>query len=337
MAKNYFKILIFLLAVAIIVPQIVFAAWYNPFSWGIWNKIFHFQKTEQQQGKVVCAMDTKLCSDGSYVSRHGAKCEFDACPTETGIGKCELDKDCPQIRCIKAHCPESKCINNTCQMGLFWDVVYPLYSGVNWETVGQKKNTVPASNIALEGYGLKGQGKINQNQDAQKFFDYYDKKLKAAGWSIENNFAADGVKGSQIGYKKDENYIVLSYNITPGKVTSKENEPLRWTCPCQVQYEIFTGIASVKNPVVSKNFVCDNNKSITANFNSSGVDIKLNDGRNFSLKSAYSVSGAKYTDGVNESFMFWSKGVVAGECTAFVMEKVDNKVTQTYTNCKCKN
>jgi len=29
---------------------------------------------------VFCAQDAKKCSDGSYVSRHGPKCEFAACP-----------------------------------------------------------------------------------------------------------------------------------------------------------------------------------------------------------------------------------------------------------------
>lgn len=205
---------------AIIVPQVALAAWWNPFSWGIWNWLFHFQGTEQQQ-------------------------------EQTNVGKCDIDKDCPAIQCIKAPCPQNKCINHTCQLGLLWDDIYPFYAGVNWETVGPKKMTVPVSDLALEGYGVKGQGKINQNQDAQKFFNYYDNKLKSAGWAVENNFAADGVKGSQIGYKKGTDYIVLSYNITPGKVTSGENEPLQWTCPCQVQYDVFAGSAVSKNAPVA--------------------------------------------------------------------------------------
>ena len=46
--------------------------------------------------------------------------------------------------------------------------------------------------------------------------------------------------GSQVGYQKDGNYIVLWYNIKPGKVTSSANEPLQWICPCDVTYTIFT-------------------------------------------------------------------------------------------------
>lgn len=29
---------------------------------------------------TVCAMDAKLCPDGSYVGRQGPKCEFTPCP-----------------------------------------------------------------------------------------------------------------------------------------------------------------------------------------------------------------------------------------------------------------
>jgi hypothetical protein len=47
MQNKYIKFLLVALVVAVIVPQITLAAWYNPFSWGIWNRIFHFQRTIQ--------------------------------------------------------------------------------------------------------------------------------------------------------------------------------------------------------------------------------------------------------------------------------------------------
>lgn len=49
MQNKYTKLLIIILAVAIVVPQVTLAAWWNPFSWGIWNRVFHFQRTEQKQ------------------------------------------------------------------------------------------------------------------------------------------------------------------------------------------------------------------------------------------------------------------------------------------------
>ena len=35
-------------------------------------------------GGTVCTQEAKLCPDGSYVSRHGPKCEFDPCPIPPG-------------------------------------------------------------------------------------------------------------------------------------------------------------------------------------------------------------------------------------------------------------
>jgi hypothetical protein len=80
MKNKYLKLLVVALAVAVIVPQITLAAWWNPFSWGWVNKIFRFQKNEQKQEQVICTQDAKLCPDGSYVGRQGPKCEFKPCP-----------------------------------------------------------------------------------------------------------------------------------------------------------------------------------------------------------------------------------------------------------------
>lgn len=35
---------------------------------------------------VICTADAMLCPDGSYVSRHGPNCEFNACPVATSTG-----------------------------------------------------------------------------------------------------------------------------------------------------------------------------------------------------------------------------------------------------------
>lgn len=36
--------------------------------------------TQNEEEKVACTMDAKMCPDGSYVGRTGPKCEFEACP-----------------------------------------------------------------------------------------------------------------------------------------------------------------------------------------------------------------------------------------------------------------
>ena len=71
--------LILLIAV-LVIPSVALASWWNPFSWGMWNSIFH-KSTPTTQAPVACPMIAKLCPDGSSVSPKGPKCEFPACPT----------------------------------------------------------------------------------------------------------------------------------------------------------------------------------------------------------------------------------------------------------------
>jgi len=43
--------LVLTLLVLVFAPSFALAAWWNPFSWGVWNRVFHFQRTEQKQEK----------------------------------------------------------------------------------------------------------------------------------------------------------------------------------------------------------------------------------------------------------------------------------------------
>ena len=117
MQNKYLKFILVALVVAFVVPQIALATWWNPTTWhfGWLNMVFHFQQTEQKQNKdnpVACTMEAKQCPDGSYVSRQGPKCEFKPCPGE----RCKKDTDCPTIYCIKAPCPQNKCVNGACKL-----------------------------------------------------------------------------------------------------------------------------------------------------------------------------------------------------------------------------
>jgi len=78
MKKN---ILFIVLISALIIPQMVLAAWWNPFSWKIWKNMGDlFGK--KNEPVVICTQDAKLCPDGSYVARQGPKCEFAECPSQ---------------------------------------------------------------------------------------------------------------------------------------------------------------------------------------------------------------------------------------------------------------
>ena len=76
-------------------------------------------------------------------------------------------------------------------------------------------------------------------------------------------------------------------------------------------------------------FICDDNKSIIANFEIDEINhidqvrLVLSDGRSFVLPRAISASGARYAFD-DESMVFWNKGT-----TAFITE---NGV-ETFSNC----
>jgi hypothetical protein len=56
-----------LLLVVLVVPSVALAAWWNPLSWGIWNRVFHWQSQNQtvQRGNTGQTADWKTYSDSS--------------------------------------------------------------------------------------------------------------------------------------------------------------------------------------------------------------------------------------------------------------------------------
>ena len=56
------SILIIIMIIAIVIPQITLAAWWNPFSWGFWNSIFHRQipATQHNQNNQTSITDKFL-------------------------------------------------------------------------------------------------------------------------------------------------------------------------------------------------------------------------------------------------------------------------------------
>ncbi|MCX6723310.1 MAG: hypothetical protein NT094_04595, partial [Candidatus Staskawiczbacteria bacterium] len=123
--KKYLKYFLLIAIIAFIVPQITLAMWWNPFSWGFWNSLFHKQTPTTQ---VVCTKEAKLCPDGlTTVGRQGPKCEFTPCPVKYS---CHTNSDCisqctngcvnnswaqkniDNSECLRAW--SCSCINNVC-------------------------------------------------------------------------------------------------------------------------------------------------------------------------------------------------------------------------------
>ncbi|MBN2198137.1 GerMN domain-containing protein [Candidatus Wolfebacteria bacterium] len=62
---------IFIVLIILVVLIAILLAWF-----------FIINNSENNEKPIVCAMDVKICSDGSYVSRFGPDCEFAPCPKE---------------------------------------------------------------------------------------------------------------------------------------------------------------------------------------------------------------------------------------------------------------
>lgn len=62
----------------LLVPYILWVSFAGYLNFSIW------QLNASGSGQVACTQEAKLCPDGSYVGRTGPKCEFTACPNESG-------------------------------------------------------------------------------------------------------------------------------------------------------------------------------------------------------------------------------------------------------------
>ena len=69
-------------ALVAISPSTAHAAWWNPFSWGIFKRQAQ-EVPEPRPIDIACTMDARQCPDGSYVGRVAPSCEFAPCPTTT--------------------------------------------------------------------------------------------------------------------------------------------------------------------------------------------------------------------------------------------------------------
>ena len=112
------SVLIILILVIFIVPQIALAVWWNPFSWGVWNNIFHFKQQEQKQEKLI----------GGDKDAHG-------CLIAAGYSWCEVKQKCLRTWEEKCEAAINKTISdqNDCTLGAKCDngsyCYYSVYNG----------------------------------------------------------------------------------------------------------------------------------------------------------------------------------------------------------------
>lgn len=117
--------------------------------------------------------------------------------------------------------------------------IYPLYLDADWQTPVVESFLIGtttysgASIISAPIYvGMNPGGVFTA------FEQYYNKKLKSLGWQVDNDFAAGGHVGGQIGYRKGSNIILTRFQIN--YQSKLENAPSE--CPCDVTLSLFSTV-----------------------------------------------------------------------------------------------
>lgn len=76
----------------------------------------------------------------------------------------------------------------------------------------------------------------------EKFFTYYDKKLLAAGWVMDNTVGVGGVGSAGWGYIKNNALLYLYYSTEYATTIEYPDRSPDFNCPCNVTYKIFYGV-----------------------------------------------------------------------------------------------
>lgn len=116
-------------------------------------------------------------------------------------------------------------------------VLYPLYSGANWEA--PKAETVTIGTSTYSGVSVSSlvvMPTMDPGSIFTPFERYYDNKLKSLGWKIDNYLAAGGHTGGQTGYRNAGELILVRFFILYHAVT--ETAPSE--CPCDVTLSLFS-------------------------------------------------------------------------------------------------
>ena len=95
--KKIISILIIVMMIAFVVPQVTLASWWNPFSWGFWNKILNWKV---QNPAVEKTIGGDKGSNGCLIAAGYSWCEIKNKCLRTWEEKCEIElkPDLPSSR-----------------------------------------------------------------------------------------------------------------------------------------------------------------------------------------------------------------------------------------------
>lgn len=111
-------------------------------------------------------------------------------------------------------------------------VVMPLFPNIEWN---DPKKIGVGYEITSKTESYATEYPSEKRETVENFRQFYNTRLEAAGYMIDNNTLADGPTGSVWGYRKGNLLIVFSYNST---VTYISDDSPEATCPCTRQFKI---------------------------------------------------------------------------------------------------
>jgi len=113
----------------------------------------------------------------------------------------------------------------------------PLYADAAWGTSDVERLTIGTSTyLGASVASTPVTDTTDPGSVFTPFEKYYDKKLKALGWSVANDLAAGGPIGGQTGYRKADGIILTRYHIDYHTVSSTSPSQ----CPCDVTLSLFS-------------------------------------------------------------------------------------------------
>lgn len=230
--------------------------------------LYYYAK-KQAPSQIACTQEAKLCPDGSYVSRTGPNCEFEACPSTDSTGSPQASSGQPSMDLGQSELTDATIA----------DPFPPLFLGVKWEEINSEKipegrvyvSVSPSESRYINLPGKFFEAKITDVTQAQfvdgkvgaMFQQYYrDETGKdPARWlnQVEVNrfdlypVSADGPRGSFWGYlfyqpSADAIWLLgLSYGVNYRGPRVEEYR----TCPCDVTLHVFES-DQVKASEISK-------------------------------------------------------------------------------------
>ncbi|HET8580886.1 MAG TPA: hypothetical protein VFL98_00245 [Candidatus Paceibacterota bacterium] len=116
-------------------------------------------------------------------------------------------------------------------------IAYPLYPSLSW---GAEQ---PSTQAGVSGYAVSSRPVVGVSDIAsttEGFVRYYQSKLAADGWSVDNSLAAGGPGADVAGYRKGNAVFIYAYS-TDFKGT-QPGEPV--SCPCDVTFTLFSSEAA---------------------------------------------------------------------------------------------